>query len=771
MMSMEQTKRQIHRLMRQVLPLQQQDDAKIKKYILKLQGDNKKYSRIQERLNSREVGAEATAKQMLASWYRLEHSRGDEDGDDGWTLSQRKNKRKTDAAAAGPTSATSAPRRQATASMPSSSPSPSTAITTTAASRTPTTPSTRTQPAKNVNATARKTRAEWKDLLVPNDSPLTSSDQQVIPKLDLNTPAERAKGYHFCSANDALSLLEKYGPSAANPIVFIVKQFDNRADEDRVRRGVEELRHGSEYTMFPQIDKAVINVYDPIARDVYPRMVLMLQVLEHDPVRPDHQQDFFDGGINMEVQENEELRITIVQPMCHELALDEWWDRLEDLAPNLLKDEIKKLLSGTRLAPGAPIALRRDRTLKWRGETMPHAKLHLVVSANPAKVDELLAKSGQQGVLVEHASRDANDYMKIKMPLDMTLTEVLEAIDGLPLALRSLALGVVPTFKGYAVRTRQQDEAELTKALTPERADQLGPALGLKVASTWIVRGIPAKATAQQITTAMARPTSKWDGWTVIPRKRIGAARGHTADWMVDAADDPPSLRSVVNGTPIAIKRYVDESRATSRTSAWAVDARGGSAKTDDRKPEARTNPFFPPEEEDDLQFEDIANGDGDAGDRIDVDHRDQDDQETADQSGAADDPMAHNPRLPPRPSPKAAPYLRTSLRTSPAATTDSRVMDRSRSPPVMAAKPNADSVIAQLRQDIANRDTMIASLNQNIMALTAQMSDMQAQFQRQMQEQQQQQQMQQQMFQQQMAQMQAAFQSHTAASAPADDH
>ncbi len=181
---------------------------------------------------------------------------------------------------------------------------------------------------------------------------------------------------------------------------------------------------------------------------------------------------------------------------------------------------------------------------------MSHAKLLMFVKAAPGAVNELLSKFGQHGVLIEPASRDTGDFVRLKMPLDMTLSEVRTAVGNLPPALRPLALGVVPTYKGYAVRALQQHEAELMQALCPERADQLGPALGMRVNSTWVVRGIPAKATRQQIIAALDKSTPAWQGWTVIPRKRLGGTRGPTTDWIIDAVCGPPLFRTVVNDTP-----------------------------------------------------------------------------------------------------------------------------------------------------------------------------------------------------------------------------
>ncbi len=329
-----------------------------------------------------------------------------------------------------------------------------------------------------------------------------------------------------------------------------------------------------------------------------------------------------------------------------------------------------------------------------------------------------------------------------------------------------MALGVIPTFKGYAVRTRQQHEAELMQALSPERADQLGPALGLRVTSTWVVRGIPAKATRQQIIAALDRATPTWQGWTVIPRKRIGIARGPAADWLVDAADDPSLLGSVVNGTPISIKRHVDDSRATSRTSAWATGDKGKATNKDTQKIDTKTTPLFATEDDDrEFEMDDSPGPFAQAG----QDLQGQEAEQATDDASVAAEVVDHNVQSPPKPTPKATPQPRAPPSAKLGAALEPRTFDRSRSPHTTTTRPPVDAIVAQLRQDIATRDAMIMTLNQSIAALTAQMQEMQTQFQKQMQEQQQQQQQQQQQtqqqaFQQHMLQMQAAFQTAGAA-------
>ncbi len=71
------------------------------------------------------------------------------------------------------------------------------------------------------------------------------------------------------------------------------------------------------------------------------------------------------------------------------------------------------------------------------------------------------------------------------------------------------------------------------------------------------------------------------------------------------------------------------------------------------------------------------------------------------------------------RPAPKATPQPRATQGARAGLAPEPRIADRSRSPHVVPARMSqTDSLIAQLRQDIATRDAMINTLNQSMAAV-----------------------------------------------------
>ncbi len=112
-------------------------------------------------------------------------------------------------------------------------------------------------------------------------------------------------------------------------------------------------------------------------------------------------------------------------------------------------------------------------------------------------------------------------------------------------------------------------EAELVKHVTPEVAVQLGLALGLRTNSSWILRNVPARATKESIIRALSRPMERWRGWTVIPRRTIGQQRNGKIDWIVDAAQDPPTRSLTVNRDCLMIERYLEQQKTPPKAAPW----------------------------------------------------------------------------------------------------------------------------------------------------------------------------------------------------------
>ncbi len=211
--------------------------------------------------------------------------------------------------------------------------------------------------------------------------------------------------------------------------------------------------------------------------------------------------------------------------------------------------------------------------MTWRGQELQDARAVSVVKVPKAQVEEMMARSGRHGLVVDRMDRGkdaiAEDYAKIKLPIEWTAADAFEKIDALPSSTKKALRGLVPTYKGYALRVLKEAEAAVVREILPELAEQMGPALGIRTTSTWIIRGLPRHSTREAIIKTFAAVNAAWEGWTVVPRKQQGQPRNGRVDWLVDAAADPPRKSLTLNHDCIYVDRYFEAQRIPAKAAPW----------------------------------------------------------------------------------------------------------------------------------------------------------------------------------------------------------
>ena len=156
------------------------------------------------------------------------------------------------------------------------------------------------------------------------------------------------------------------------------------------------------------------------------------------------------------------------------------------------------------------------------------------------------------------------------MPNDHGMRQILEKIKTLPQSQRKMIRGVVPNYKGYDVRVPKTAEVEMTKALAPERAEELGAALGMAATGKWEIQGIPSHATKARIHQVLAQQVGKWTGWATRPLKTTGPPRNGKISWLVEAASAPPTRSLLVHGRDlIYISKHEEPIKMTKKLNPW----------------------------------------------------------------------------------------------------------------------------------------------------------------------------------------------------------
>ena len=139
----------------------------------------------------------------------------------------------------------------------------------------------------------------------------------------------------------------------------------------------------------------------------------------------------------------------------------------------------------------------------------------------------------------------------------------MSRIDALTPELKKATRGIIPTYKGYALRVEQQAEARITAVMNPKEAEILGPAMGLAAKSQWVVKGVPHYATKAQIIHTLSQSSAGgWPGWTIRPTKTLTSAKSGTITWKVDAETEPPMKTITLNNYLITIEAYIEKTLA-----------------------------------------------------------------------------------------------------------------------------------------------------------------------------------------------------------------
>ncbi len=109
------------------------------------------------------------------------------------------------------------------------------------------------------------------------------------------------------------------------------------------------------------------------------------------------------------------------------------------------------------------------------------------------------------------------------------------------------------------MRVHQDDEALVTTVLLPELAEQLGPSLGLRPNSSWLLRNWQRRINKQGIIKMLAAAVGRWQPWHVLPRYAMNDRNPRSSTWVVDA-EGPPPLRVIkARDSYVSIERFVDE--------------------------------------------------------------------------------------------------------------------------------------------------------------------------------------------------------------------
>ena len=423
----------------------------------------------------------------------------------------------------------------------------------------------------------RETRIEkekWSQLKLSTEFPLhfVNSGEEAKP-IDAKAPSLAAeKGYHICNAHELFKTMERVADDSLLQVTFIVHELTAKEVNmletqilDKIRTRASNQEHP--ISLNPGIDECDLHFSDKQRRPC-----TLVHMDKDDKILPKTQGM---AKVTFGDKDTATLQVSIIEPICRELGIAAWFKELtlaEGKYEAYRRAITKNFTELTKLTPKPP-SVKRNTQLRWRGEEITGGRITAFFDVPQDRLQEFLAKSGDCGTIIDMPGAEENkkfDYVKVKFPPNHTMRQALDKIQALPPALKAQTKGIVPTFKGYAVRVPRTAEAEITAALDPELAGVMHRALGMQHPKKWKLTGIPRHVSPGRVHSTLATQNAEWSGWIVRPIKTLGNPRDGKCDWLVEATQDPPKNILIVSQKDIVvIEKYEDMQKVPSRLRGW----------------------------------------------------------------------------------------------------------------------------------------------------------------------------------------------------------
>ena len=442
-------------------------------------------------------------------------------------------------------------------------------------------------PVRNAASSNRKdpTKQEqekWSQLKPSNRVPLrfVNTGEEAKP-IDIKAPTlATERGYHICNLHEMYKIMEDVATDSLLQITFVIHKLpekDFSALKNHVLEKIKEraAEQKQPITLNLGIDEAQLTFWDPSRPGelLESKPCALIHMDKDDKIMPDTHNL---ASINFQKKDTTTVQLSIIEPICREMDLNAWFKEITraegkyEAYRKLITDNFIEL---TKFAPPKPPSVKRNTHLRWRGQEIEGGRITAFFDVPEDKLQEILSKSGACGTIIDMPGAEEFkrfDYVKVKLQTNLSMKQAIDKIKALPVSLRNQARGIVPTFKGYAVRVPRAAEAEITAALDPELAATMHRALGMQNATQWKLTGIPRHVPPSAIHNTFANKTPEWGGWIVRPIKTIGTPKNGKCDWLVEATEEPPKRLLIVNQTDIVtIEKHEEMQRVSHRLRGW----------------------------------------------------------------------------------------------------------------------------------------------------------------------------------------------------------
>ncbi len=314
-----------------------------------------------------------------------------------------------------------------------------------------------TSPTTTGSLTRRSTKSQpqalWRQYELAEGYPLFDDLGEIAPKLDLEEAFDTAEGYHFCTSEAAATLCAR-DMKKDSSVTFVIPPHGGGFKED-VKAALDKLNEDSDGDATVATVQAAMFAKD----ETNGRKSLDVHLVHANARRPLLPAHLVDDGVivnarhaelSMDLPQEEELQISVIEPMCRVPGLEAWWKKFQSRPFPHFKDDMKVLMESAAFKP-RDLRVRRDRSMNWRGEHLDDARVVGYIKVPSHLVDDYLAKSGRRGLVIDRAARPAGDVPQlanIKLPTDWTIADAIARLDKLPKDFRNMTGGLRSDVEG-----------------------------------------------------------------------------------------------------------------------------------------------------------------------------------------------------------------------------------------------------------------------------------------------------------------------------------
>ena len=210
-------------------------------------------------------------------------------------------------------------------------------------------------------------------------------------KLNMEEPVCLARGFAFVTKETLQALIPKYA-AVEHPVAFAIETTEKDAKQlkDNIESSIRKFKENEEdvirAAVSPSIEiTSLVLVNSKTQKTSHrPQMLLLVNLVSTKMIVPAHHEKVATlakenlihcmPNISFERPPVSSVVVSVVKPICCEIGMESWWQKLSKMTIENLQKELVKAIATKDWMPMEPF-IPKSRFLKWRGEEMEEGRI------------------------------------------------------------------------------------------------------------------------------------------------------------------------------------------------------------------------------------------------------------------------------------------------------------------------------------------------------------------------------------------------------------